>query len=155
MPLRQRQKKQEVLRDRKRHNRSRITIGGCHDLAEKRRVFRRIELLLSAGSRPKSYEFDLPVAALPALGNGQVTCINNPAKINNAVADSRAEMLRAVSGSMLLLKYRNFDHETERALRRSGWGYVAGEVRLKRGTGLCGESVKGLSGNGVRRRQCR
>jgi predicted O-linked N-acetylglucosamine transferase (SPINDLY family) len=57
---------------------------------------------------------------LPAQDTGYITfgCFNKPTKINDAVISCWAEILRATPKSVLLLKYRDFDHETERDIFR-------------------------------------
>jgi predicted O-linked N-acetylglucosamine transferase (SPINDLY family) len=61
-------------------------------------------------------EMEVPVTELPALSNGHITfgCFNYPAKLNDTVISCWAKIMRTVSDSVLQLKYRNFDHETER-----------------------------------------
>ncbi|NVN90563.1 MAG: tetratricopeptide repeat protein [Desulfuromonadales bacterium] len=59
---------------------------------------------------------DIPITGLPALHNGFITfgCFNYPAKLNDSVITCWSDILRDVPDSVLLMKYRNFDHETER-----------------------------------------
>lgn len=70
-----------------------------------------------------------PVGGLPLHRNGFVTfgCFSNPAKINDALLDLWAGILRAVPGSRLMLKYRWMDSPANRtrieaALARGGVG---------------------------------
>jgi predicted O-linked N-acetylglucosamine transferase (SPINDLY family) len=61
-------------------------------------------------------DYDVPFDSQPAIHNGYITfgCFNYPAKINDTVVACWSEIMRSVPGSVLLLKYRNFDHEAER-----------------------------------------
>ncbi len=57
-----------------------------------------------------------PVGKLPAESNGYVTfgCFANPAKINTPLIEVWSEIMRAVPGSKLLLKYRWMDAPANR-----------------------------------------
>jgi predicted O-linked N-acetylglucosamine transferase (SPINDLY family) len=76
---------------------------------------------------PESYicftppDLTLAVGNVPVLDNGYITfgCFNYPAKLNDTVIACWSEILFSVPGSVLLLKYRNFDHEVEREIFRS------------------------------------
>jgi len=63
---------------------------------------------------------DIPLTGLPAMRNRHVTfgSFGNPAKLNDAVISCWSDILRLVPGSVLLLKYRNFGHESECRLFR-------------------------------------
>jgi predicted O-linked N-acetylglucosamine transferase (SPINDLY family) len=77
---------------------------------------------------------DLALSELPMLENGHITfgCFNNPAKVNDTVISCWSEILRAVPDSVLLLKYRNFDHETEKlAIRQRFSHHGIDPVRLR------------------------
>ncbi len=55
-------------------------------------------------------EIDIPVTPLPALGKAHITfgCFHNPNKISDAVVALWARVMKAVPGSRLLLKARQF-----------------------------------------------
>jgi predicted O-linked N-acetylglucosamine transferase (SPINDLY family) len=67
----------------------------------------------------------VPVNRLPALEGGRITfgCLNNFCKINGGVLDLRAQVLRAVSGSMLLLLAHHGSHR-QGALDRLAWSGI-------------------------------
>jgi protein O-GlcNAc transferase len=59
---------------------------------------------------------DALITGSPAQSKGYITfgCFNYPAKLNDTVISCWADILNAVPDSVLLLKYRNFDHDPER-----------------------------------------
>jgi predicted O-linked N-acetylglucosamine transferase (SPINDLY family) len=65
-------------------------------------------------------DFDVTLNSLPVLEKGHITfgCFNNPAKMNDTVIACWAAILGAVPDAVLLLKYKNFDHEIEREVVR-------------------------------------
>jgi FkbM family methyltransferase len=67
-------------------------------------------------------EYAPEVGELPALQNGYVTfgCFNNPSKINPELLDQWAEILKAVPGSRLILKSRQYSSEQFK-VRLRGW----------------------------------
>ncbi|NVN98837.1 MAG: tetratricopeptide repeat protein [Geobacteraceae bacterium] len=77
---------------------------------------------------------NLPVTGLPALTNGCITfgCFNYPAKLNDMVVACWSDILLEVPDSVLLLKYKNFDHEAERKLfRQRFFSYGVDPDRLR------------------------
>jgi len=61
-------------------------------------------------------DVDIAVDALPGMGNGHITfgSFSNAAKLNDTVLSCWAKILLAVPESQLFLKFRSFEHQTER-----------------------------------------
>lgn len=109
-----------------------VPVGG-----EARFVERVVRLPRSANCfLPPVDPADAPVADLPAPRDGRPTfgCFNNPAKITRDVIGTFGAILRATSGSRLILKYGAFDDPGLRA-QYLGWlaeeGIDAGRVALR------------------------
>jgi len=80
------------------------------------------------------------VSPLPAATTGEITfaSFNNPSKVNSDVISLWADVLKAVSGSKLLLKYRNF---LDQPSLRQRWITAFGEHGIGEDRLIFGSSV--------------